>query len=62
MRIESPLYGPVVAMVSVTGVVPAPDAIDTGLKVQLVSAGRFAHAKLTVPLKVAPPAGTAEKV
>jgi len=61
-RIELPWYGPVVAIVSVTEVVPAPAAIDVGLKLQLVSAGRFAHAKLTAPLNVAPPIGAAENV
>src|ERR1700722_4970437 len=57
-----PLFGPVVEIVAITEVVPAPAAIEVGLKLQLVSAGRFAHAKVTAPLKVAPPAGVAEKV
>lgn len=55
-------YGPVVAIVSVTGVVPAPTAIERGLKVQLDSLGRFAQAKLTVEVNVALPRGAAEKL
>jgi hypothetical protein len=34
---EVPPYGPVVAIVSVTAVVPAPAPIDGGLKEQLVN-------------------------
>jgi hypothetical protein len=48
-------------MVRVTGFVPAPAAIEAGLKVQVVSAGRFPQAKITVPLKVLAPTGAAEK-
>jgi hypothetical protein len=59
---EPPLFGPVVEIVTVTGVVPAPAAIEDGLKMQLVKAGRFAQAKATAPVKVEPPAGAAEKL
>jgi hypothetical protein len=57
-----PPFGPVVEIVNVTAVVPAPAAINVGLKLQLVSAGKFAHAKLTAPLNVPPPTGAAEKL
>ena len=58
-------FGPVVVIVSVTAVVPDPAAIVAGLNPQLVvpaGVGRFAHARLTVELKAAPPTGTAENV
>jgi hypothetical protein len=55
-------FGPVVEIVSVTAVVPAPAAIDAGLNPQLSSAGRPAHEKLTPDVNVAPPTGTAENV
>ena len=58
----APKLGPLVAMVSVTAVVPVPAAIVAGLNAQLVSAGRFEHAKLTVELNDPPPAGNAENV
>jgi hypothetical protein len=57
-----PLIGPVVKIVAVTAVVSVPAASVAGLKLQLVSAGKFPHAKVTVPLKVAPPTGAAEKL
>ena len=57
-----PALGPVVAMVRVTGVVPAPAAKDVGLKLQLVSNGRFAHAKFTAAVNEPPPSGAAENV
>ena len=57
-----PEFGPVVAIVKVTAVVPAPAAIDAGLNPQLVNAGRLAHPKLTPELKTPPPAGLAENV
>jgi hypothetical protein len=55
-------YGPVVAMVSVTAVVPAPAAIAGGVKAQVVRSGKLLHVKFTVPVKVAAPAGAAEKL
>jgi hypothetical protein len=55
-------FGPVVVIVSVTGVVPAPAAIDAGLKPQFVNACTPEHAKLTAELNAVPPAGTAENV
>ena len=57
-----PLIGPVVEIVAVTAVVPAPAASDAGLKPQLVSAGKFAQANVTVPVNVPPPTGAAEKL
>ena len=57
-----PEFGPAVAIVKVTAVVPAPAAIDAGLNPQLVNAGRFAHPKLTPELKTPPPTGLAENV
>lgn len=57
-----PKFGPVVTIVSVTAVVPAPTAIDVGLNPQLVNGGGFVQAKLTAELKVPPPTGAAEKV
>jgi len=55
-------FGPIVEIVSVTAVVPAPAAIDAGLNPQLVNAGRLSHPKLTPELNVPPPTGTAENV
>jgi len=55
-----PKFGPVVAIVNVTAVVPAPAAIVAGLKAQLLNAGNPEHAKLTVELNAASPTGTAE--
>ena len=57
-----PLIGPVVEMVAVTEVVPAPAVSDAGLKLQLVSAGKLAQANVTAPVNVAPPTGAAEKL
>jgi hypothetical protein len=59
-----PRFGPVVAMVRVTLVAPAPGEIEGGLKAQLVSAGRLAleQAKFTTPLKVEAPTGAAKKL
>src|ERR1700686_4953011 len=57
-----PEFGPVVAIVKVTAVVPAPAAIDVGLNPQLVNAGRFTHPKLTAEEKTVPPTGLAENV
>ena len=55
-------FGPVVVIVSVTAVMPAPAAIEAGLNPQLVNvnAGGTAHAKLTPDVNVAPPTGAAE--
>jgi hypothetical protein len=53
-------FGPTVAIVSVTAVVPAPAAIDAGLNWQIRSV--FTHVKLTAELNAAPPTGTAENV
>jgi len=61
-RAAVPKFGPVVAIVSVTAVVPAPAAIDVGLNPQLVNGGGFVHAKLTAEPKVPPPSGAAENV
>lgn len=61
-ELELPLFGPVVEIVSVTAVVPAPAAIEVGLKLQPVNAGKFAQLKFTAPVKVDPPAGAAEKL
>ncbi len=49
-------------MVSVIVFCPASAAIHAGLKLQLVSAGKFAHAKFTAPLNVPPPTGVAKNV
>jgi hypothetical protein len=57
-----PKFGPVVAIVSVTVVVPAPAAIDAGLNPQLVNAGKLAQPKLTAELNDPAPTGVAEKV
>ena len=54
--------GAVVAIFTVTVVVPAPAVIEAGLKLQLLRAGRFAHARVTVPVKAPAPDGTAENV
>jgi hypothetical protein len=62
---SSPEFGPVVEIVSVTRVAPAPAAIDGGLNTQLapgrplVNSGKPEQAKLTAELNV-PPAGAAE--
>jgi hypothetical protein len=61
------MFGPVVKIVSVTAVVPAPAAIDGGLNTQLapgspsVNSGNSEQAKLTVEPNV-PPTGAAENV
>jgi hypothetical protein len=55
-------FGPVVEIVTVTAVVPAPAAIVAGLKAQLLNAGKPEHPKLTAELNVPPPIGTAENV
>lgn len=60
--LELPLYGPVVEIVNVTVVVPAPAAIVAGVKAQVDRAGKLPHVKFTVPVKVAAPAGAAEKL
>ena len=57
-----PKLGPVVAIVKVTAVVPAPEAIDAGLNPQPVNAGKFVHPKLTAELNVPLPTGLAENV
>ena len=54
--------GAVVAIDSVIVVVGSPVTIEVGLKLQLVSDGRFAHLKVTFPLNVESPAGADEKV
>jgi len=65
---ELPRFGPMVEIVSVTAVVPAPAAIDAGVKPQLapggpvINGGRPAHEKLTDELNVAAPTGAAENV
>ena len=57
-----PEFGPVVAIVRVTAVAPAPATIDAGLNPQLVNAGRLVQPKLTPELKTPPPTGLAENV
>jgi hypothetical protein len=65
---SGPKFGPVVKIVSVTAVVPAPAVIDGGLNPQLapgsplVNSGNSEQAKLTVEPNVPPPTGAAEKV
>jgi hypothetical protein len=56
------VFGPVVVIVSVTGVVTAPAASEAGLNTQFVNAGWLLHAKLTAELKVALPTGAAENL
>ena len=58
----TPKFGPVVEIVSVTAVVPAPTAIDDGLNSHPVNSGRFSQAKLTAELNLTPPTGAAENV
>jgi len=57
-----PEFGPAVAIVKVTAVVPAPAPIDAGLNPQLVNAGRLVQPKLTPELKTPPSTGLAENV
>jgi len=54
-------FGPVVLAITVTEVVPAPAAIDAGLKEQLVNDGNPEHPKLTAAPNAAP-SGSAENV
>jgi hypothetical protein len=68
-RDSVPKFGPVVEIVTVTGVAPVvPAAIDAGLNSQLapgppvINGGNPEHAKLTAELNDAPPAGAAENV
>lgn len=57
-----PVFGPVVVIDSVTGVVTAPAASEAGLNTQFVNAGWLLHAKLTAELNVPLPTGAAENI
>ena len=63
LLVPVPVFGPAVAIVSDTGVAPAPAAICGGLNAQVtVASGRLEQANVTALVNVALPTGVAVKL